>query len=40
MPSISAAQRQKHIIDVLKVRGHATVSKLSSELDVSEVTIR
>ncbi|MYF40273.1 MAG: DeoR/GlpR transcriptional regulator [Rhodothermaceae bacterium] len=40
MPSISAAQRQKHIIDVLKVHGHATVSKLSSELDVSEVTIR
>lgn len=40
MPSYSAAQRQRHTIEVLKVHGHASVSKLSAELDVSEVTIR
>lgn len=40
MPSYSAAQRQRHIIEVLKVRGHASVSKLSAELNVSDVTVR
>ena len=40
MASFSAAHRQRHIIEVLKVHGHASVTKLSAELSVSEVTIR
>ena len=40
MASHSATQRHRHTIEALKVHGHATVSKLSAELGVSEVTIR
>ncbi len=36
----SPAERHKHILECLKEQGYVTVSDLSDQLDVSEVTIR
>ena len=40
MPPHSAAERHMHTLEVLKNHGHASVTKLSEQLEVSEVTIR
>lgn len=40
MASHSAASRHKYTLQVLREHGHASVSRLSAQLGVSEVTIR